>query len=288
MNSQSFVMNILRGMVIGIANIIPGVSGGTMMVSMGIYDQLIHAVTHLFSEFRKSMKLMLPILIGIVLALAFLAKLFDFLLVKYPVPTNLAFCGLILGSLPSIFKQVAHKGWNWSMGLCFVLFFVMVTGSALFSESNGHSVILEPTFGGLAMLFVVGVIAAATMVIPGVSGSMMLMLMGYYEPVLNLVSESIDSVLHFNLAQMGQCIVLGLPFAIGVVLGIFVIAKLIEWVLARWKLQTYWAILGLIVASPIAILLKTDWSGFSFLQLIIGLAACAAGAFAAMKLSDFK
>lgn len=288
MKISSFWMNIVRGMVIGLANIIPGVSGGTMMVSMGIYDKLIHAVTHLFSDFKKSMKLLLPIFIGILLALALLAKLFDFLLLHYPIATNLGFCGLILGSLPAIFLQVKHKGFNASMAISFAVFFVIVIGGALFSETSGASVSLNTSLPGLFMLFVVGVISAATMVIPGVSGSMMLMLMGYYEPIINLVSDTVDNLIHFNMAPLGHDILLAIPFGLGVILGIFAIAKLIEWVLNRWRLQTYWAIIGLILASPIAILLKTDWSAFSFLQLIIGLAACVLGAFAALKLADFK
>ena len=97
---------ILQGMVVGIANIIPGVSGGTMMVAMGLYDHLIHAITHLKSEFKKSMKLLIPIFLGAGIAIVVLSRLFEYLLEVYPIPTNFAFCGLIAGSLPFIFKKV--------------------------------------------------------------------------------------------------------------------------------------------------------------------------------------
>lgn len=99
------LIDVIRGMVIGIANIIPGVSGGTMMVSMGIYDQLIYSITHLFSDWKKVWRFLLPIGIGIVLAILLLSKLFEFLLGAYPIPTNLGFCGLILGSLPFISRM---------------------------------------------------------------------------------------------------------------------------------------------------------------------------------------
>lgn len=285
MNTNSFLLDMLRGMVIGIANIIPGVSGGTMMVAMGIYDKLIHAVTHLFSEFKKSIKLVFPILVGVVLAIILLAHLFEYLLANWPIATNLGFCGLILGSVPPILSQVKHKGFHWSMAASFIVFFALVVISALMGETSGNSVTLSLSFGGIVMLFLVGIISAATMVIPGVSGSMMLMLMGYYEPIINLVNEVVDSFFHFQFGQFWHYFLLALPFGIGVIVGIFAIAKLIEWVLEHYRLQTYWAILGLIAASPIAILLKTDWAGFSIVQLLIGLAALAAGAFAASKLS---
>lgn len=287
MGNTTIWISILRGMVIGVANIIPGVSGGTMMVSMGIYDQLIHAVTHLFSDFKKSFQFLWPIAIGIVLALAILAKLFDYLLLNWPIPTNMAFCGLILGSLPPIFNQVKGRKFTISMALCALLFFGIVVGGALIGESHGSTeVVLSTSFSGLLMLFLVGIISAATMVIPGVSGSMILMLLGYYEPVINLVSETIDALLHFDFGTLWHCILLAMPFGIGMVLGIFGIAKLVEWVLEHYESQTYWAIIGLIVASPIAILLNTNWNNFSIVQLIIGCLACMVGAYAALKLAD--
>ena len=86
---------IFQGMVVGIANIIPGVSGGTMMVAMGLYDRLIHAITHLKSEFKNSMKLLIPIFAGAGIAIIVLSRIFEYLLAVYPIPTNFAFCGLI-------------------------------------------------------------------------------------------------------------------------------------------------------------------------------------------------
>lgn len=80
---------ILQGVVVGVANIIPGVSGGTMMVAMGLYDKLIHAITHLRSEFKQSMKLLLPIFAGAGLAIVVLSRLFEFLLAKLSHPHKL-------------------------------------------------------------------------------------------------------------------------------------------------------------------------------------------------------
>lgn len=270
MNKTHFQLNLVRGMIIGLANIIPGVSGGTMMVAMGIYDQLIHSITHLLKEFKKSIRFLLPIFIGVAVAIVLLAKLFDFLLVHAPIATNLAFCGLILGSVPPIVQNVKHKGFNFTYGIAFFAFFAIVVLGALFSNASGPDAKLTVSFGGLAMLFLVGVIAAATMVIPGVSGSMMLMLMGYYQPVISLVSTAVDSLIHFDFPALLNCIILGIPFGLGVIVGIYAIAKLIEWVLKNYQLHTYWAILGLIIASPIAIMIQTNWSVSSLWQIAVG------------------
>ena len=100
------VKDILKGMVIGIANIIPGVSGGTMMVAMGIYDKLIHCITHIFKEFKKSVLFLLPIAIGMGIAIIGGSLGLEMLFEKFPVQTNLLFIGLIVGGLPAIWKNV--------------------------------------------------------------------------------------------------------------------------------------------------------------------------------------
>lgn len=278
------VKEIIQGIIIGIANIIPGVSGGTMMVAMGIYDKLIESITHLFSNFKKSFKFLLPIFIGIAVAIVALSKLFEFLLSVYPIPTNLAFCGLILGSLPFITKKVAHKGFGISSLIPFLLFFILVVGMAILGEQTGIQADLTLNPFNIFLLFLVGIVAAATMVIPGVSGSMMLMILGYYEPILMTVNDTVDAMLHFDLAGLMTCFGIMIPFGLGIVVGIFGIAKLVEWLFARFEVQTYWAIIGLIVASPIAILINTNWASFSIIQLLIGFLTFVAGWYAASKL----
>lgn len=278
------IKRLLQGMVVGIANIIPGVSGGTMMVAMGLYDRLIHAITHLKSEFKESLKLLVPIFLGAGIAIVALSRLFEFLLENYPIPTNFAFCGLIAGSLPFIFKKV--KGHSVSVGraVCFIIFFAIVILMAVIGETSGNAA--DVSFGliNVIKLLLVGIIAAATMVIPGVSGSMMLMLLGYYDTILKTINNFMDALVAFDMQEiLVQCGIL-IPFGIGVILGIFLIAKIIEFIFSKAEIHAYYAIIGLILASPVAILLKTDWSGFSVLTLAVGLVTFAAGWFVSSKL----
>lgn len=277
---------ILQGIVIGIANIIPGVSGGTMMVAMGLYDKLIYSITHLKSDFKNSMKLLIPIFVGAGIAIVALSRLFEFLLSEYPIPTNFAFCGLIAGSLPFIFKKV--QGHKVSIGkiIALVIFFAIVILMAVMGETGGKSADVSFGFVNVTKLLVVGIIAAATMVVPGVSGSMMLMLLGYYNTIIKTINRFVDAVFSLDFEGiLRECGVL-IPFGIGVVLGIFLIAKLIEFIFKKAEIHAYYAILGLILASPIAILLKTDWSGGSFVMVLIGLLTFAGGWFVASKLGS--
>lgn len=275
---------ILQGMVVGIANIIPGVSGGTMMVAMGLYDRLIHAITHLKSEFKESMKLLIPIFAGAGIAIIALSRLFEFLLATWPIPTNFAFCGLIAGSLPFIFKKVKGHKVTVSKIIPFLIFFGVVILMAFLGETGGASADVSFGFVNILKLFGVGVIAAATMVVPGVSGSMMLMLLGYYDTILKAINDFVDALVKFDMGGLATGVGILAPFGIGVVIGIFLIAKLIEFIFSKAEIHAYYGIIGLILASPIAILMKTDWSGFSVLMIGIGILTFGLGWFIASKL----
>lgn len=278
------IKQILQGMVVGIANIIPGVSGGTMMVAMGLYDRLIHAITHLKSEFKDSMKLLIPIFAGAGIAIVALSRLFEFLLATYPIPTNFAFCGLIAGSLPFIFKKVKGHKVTVSKIIPFLIFFGVVILMALLGETGGASADVSLGFVNLLKLFGVGIVAAATMVVPGVSGSMMLMLLGYYDTILKVINDFVDALVKFDMGGLMTGVGILAPFGIGVVIGIFLIAKIIEFIFSKAEIHAYYGIIGLILASPIAILMKTDWSGISVLMVGIGVVTFALGWFTASKL----
>ena len=275
---------ILRGAVIGVANIIPGVSGGTMMVSMGIYDTLIHCITHLFSEFKKSIKTLLPYAIGMLVGIVALASLLDFLFESYPLPTYAAFIGLILGGLKPLLNKVDRKRLNAASIGIFMLFFALIVVMALTGDVvNPESLTID--LGQILILLVMGCIASATMIIPGVSGSMVLMLLGYYTPILNAVSSLKDAVFALNFAAMVNPVLTLAPFGIGVVLGIFGVAKLIEWLLARFPTPTYCGVLGLVISSPVAILLRADLTAVTFGIIAVSLITFAIGFAAAMLLA---
>ena len=280
---MKLINQILRGVVIGIANIIPGVSGGTMMVSMGIYDTLIHCITHLFSEFKKSVKTLLPYAIGMLIGIMALASLLSFLFERYPLPTNTAFIGLILGGLAPLLRKIERKKINPVAVIVFIVFFAVVIWMALAGQrQNAESV--EINIGTILILVVMGAIASATMIIPGVSGSMMLMLLGYYTPVLNALNTLKTAIFSANLAAMGAPLAVLLPFVVGVALGIFGIAKLIEWFIARFPTPTYCGVLGLVLASPVAILIRTNMTGVSVWTVAAAVATFVIGFIAARLL----
>lgn len=283
-----FFKDICKGAVIGIANIIPGVSGGTMAVSMGIYDKLIHCITHLFKEFKKSILFLLPVILGAAIALIASSFGLEFLFAKFPVPTNLLFIGLILGGLPAITGKVKGNKIKAGHIIAFLAFFGAVVALAAMGEKEGNAADL--TFGVLNVmkLFGVGIIASATMVIPGVSGSMILLLIGYYHPILESINDFIRALTAFDMQGLLHGCGILVPFGIGVVVGIFAIAKLIEVIFAKFPLYAFWAIIGLIVASPFAIVLMNlqSFAGVTLLMIAASVVTFAGGFFIAMKLGE--
>lgn len=284
--AKRLIKELMKGIIIGVANIIPGVSGGTMAVSMGIYDKLISAITNIFKDFKNSIKTLCPYLAGMLLGIVGLSFVIEWLFGHYPFQTNMLFIGLIVGCLPIIVKKVKGKKFNAGYALAFALFFLLVIGMTWFGNTSGRQVELKTGILDGLILAAVGLIASATMVIPGVSGSMVLTIMGYYMPVVKEINQFILSVTGGNAAGILHGLGILVPFGIGVVLGIFLIAKLIEFIFSKAETAAYYAILGLIIASPIAILMKSDLAGLSVLPVVTGIAALCAGLFVAGKLGE--
>ena len=280
------IKNILKGMVIGIANVIPGVSGGTMMVAMGIYDKLIHCITHLFSEFKKNVMFLAPIAVGMVLAIIGSSFTIEKMFESFPFQTSLLFVGLVVGGLPAMWKNVKGREVKAGHIITCVLFLALVVGMALLGETEGNAVNLSFNLANVAKLFAVGVIAAATMVIPGVSGSMVLLLLGYYNPILSSINGFIRAALSFDMPSIMTGVGILAPFGIGMVVGVFAIAKLIEIIFNKFPLYAYWGIIGLIVASPFAILAMGSFGAITVVSIATGIVALAVGFVIATKLGE--
>ena len=240
----------------GVANIIPGVSGGTMAVSMGIYDDIISAITHLFKQFKKSVLTLLPYFIGMAASLVGLSYVIEQSLKNYNLQTNFLFIGLILGGLPVLLSRFKGKKVGAGCGVAFVIAFAAIIGLQLLGGGNN---VIEIKINAIEVikLFFIGVIASATMVVPGVSGSMILMILGYYEPILSEVNKFVAALKGFDIPAMMDGAMILVPFGLGVVIGIFAIAKIIEFLLREYEAITFSAILGLVVASPFAIFMQT-------------------------------
>ncbi|MGN0670372.1 MAG: DUF368 domain-containing protein [Oscillospiraceae bacterium] len=262
-----YLKYFLCGLIFGTANVIPGVSGGTMLVVFGIFDKLTDAISGVKRIF-KNLPFLLTFALGAGAGILVSAKVISQMFVSFGVQTNMFFIGLILGGIPLIYRLgTAEKK---PKPLCifpFVIAMAFVIALAVLEKLNIFSLTAE-TVEGFDLVFslkMVGsaALAAVTMIIPGISGSFVMMLLGVYETIIGALST-------FNFYVI-------IPFAIGAVVGIVVGAKLISMLIAKNRLMVYSALMGLVIGSVYAILpdgfgfnLQT---GYGFVFLLLGVIA---------------
>lgn len=261
------IILFLKGIILGLAFIIPGVSGGTLAVTLGLYEDLIEAVSHFyesFKNFKKYFKFIFPIVLGVIVSIAIFARIIQFGLLKAPIITTLCFLGLIIGGLPSILNKVRFKRIKMSDVVCLLSGIIILIGIS-FLNTRGN--VNFDNIGILAMikLLLVGLLASVTMVVPGISGSFMLMVIGYYEPILKVITE---------LTQFTNIIdnlIIIAPFGIGVIFGIVMIAKLIEYALDKYERKTYFVIIGFVLASLYQVVVNVFSYNYILIHYIVGI-----------------
>lgn len=262
-----YIKLVLCGMVFGVANVIPGVSGGTMLVVFGIYDQLTEAISGV-KAIIKNIVFLLFFGVGAGVGILGFAKLIKFLFDNYGVQTNMYFIGLILGSVPMIYRMGTAE--NKVKPLCIVPFLIsgaLVVGLTMLQNSMGSAEQAAEMVSGFdpvmtIKLLVFAFIAAVAMIIPGLSGSFVMLLLGVYQTVISAIQIN---DLNFYVI---------IPVAVGVVLGIILGAKIISTLMKKFRLMAYSAIMGLVIGSVYAILpaefgfnLQT---GYGFVCLLFG------------------
>lgn len=274
------ILLVLKGMIIGLANIIPGVSGGTLMITLGLYEEIIETISHFFKNFKKNLKFIIPLAIGMVLAILILSKVISLCLDKYPFPTTMLFIGLIIGGIPLIWRRTSAAKKNVSNWLVFLITFAIVVTFAFLKSGDSVVDLNSLTPIGYITLFIVGMVASATMVIPGISGSFVLMMLGYYEPIVNTIKD----LTKFDL--LGHNLLILIPFGLGIIVGIVLVAKLIEYLLKKYPVKTYYGVLGFVLASLVAIAKPLFGISPTILEVIISIILVIVGGLVAYKLGD--
>ena len=248
--------NLLAGIFVGIANIIPGVSGGTIIVILGLFDKLMESISNIFKikisfkERIKNLWFVMQILIGAAIGLILFAKVLNYLFAHFEIQTIALFSGLIIFSIPMLKKEEMN---NEKINILFFIIGLLTIAiiSFLSPGESGNIVTYEQLIDKdlnltyFLLLILLGFISGSTMIFPGISGSMVLLVLGWY----HLFKGYVAAVTTFDLK-----IIIPLIFiAIGVGLGIIISAKLTTFLLKKYKNKTMSFILGLILMSSIII-----------------------------------
>lgn len=289
---MEYLGELLKGLVIGVANILPGISGGMLAITMGVYDKIIHAVTSLFKEPVKSIRILFPYGLGAAAGIIFLSLAFEYLFHTYPLQTKLAFLGLIGGGLPSLFQKAAfEKGKDRRKGFltvcltCGLVILITVIGEHIIAsghQGEGMNMASGPAYltsrrVWVLFMFFIGMTAAATMVVPGVSGSMIMMMIGVYEPLLQTNNACIRAIVALDFAALLQNGLVLLPYFGGMTVGVFLFAGAVERLLRTSERQMYRIIIGLVLSSPFVILWDVPWKSLRLYEILGGIALALLG-----------
>lgn len=241
-------INILKGFAMGTSDLVPGVSGGTIALLLGIYNQFIASISGIFSRrFWPSFTFLIPIIIGMLLAMGSLSNLFNYLLSQHHIPTMFFFGGLIIGILPYLLKISNYKTSfttkHYMMVIAGIAILIVIT---LMNNGDKHAgETLTVSTGLIIKYFIAGMCASSAMLLPGISGSFMLLVFGVYGTVMLAISEVVK--LNFT----GLPILLAVGF--GVLAGFIISSKIIQYFLTHHKLMTFALIIGFVVGSLFAV-----------------------------------
>ncbi len=229
-----------KGIAIGVSMIIPGFSGGTIAVLMNIYDKILEAITGIFKHFKASLSVLVPLIIGAFVGFVGLVFPLNYGLSHIPLIIVSLFVGFIIGGIPFIYKKVQGKENPISI-IIGLLAMALVIGLC-FIKKDGNVNISQLNIGIWFYLMFAGFLSSIALVAPGISGSMTLMTLGVYTPIITILKE----IMSFE--NLSHNILIIIPIALGLVIGFIVMSFLM-----KYLLSTYFAILGFIIGSIVTI-----------------------------------
>lgn len=225
---------ILKGYIIGSSMSVPGVSGSTMAILLGIYDKLISSISNFLKDIKGNILFLLKFCLGAGAGIGTLSFLIKWMLEKFPLPVSAFFLGAVVGGIPALYKKTKDSPLRITSGIYFLLGFIIVISigfipAGSINVSSGSGVI------HYLMLLLTGIVIALALVLPGISTSHMLLVLGMYDDMLAAITG-------FDIVYIG---ILG----IATLIGVFLITKPIEWILNTFPHHTYWMIIGFVLGS---------------------------------------
>ncbi len=233
---KNIIINFLKGIIGGIGNIVPGLSGSALLVVLGVYDECIHAIGNIFKDFKKSVLYLLPIGIGIAIGTFIFSNIIELCLKNYETATSIVFLGFIIGTLPSLFGQAKKEKFNKSFLIPLIITF-LIGISLLFFKGNSYLVITDYNW---FTLILVGILIACSTIIPGISSTVLLTMIGMYDIYITAINTLNIKILFFVF--------------IGLAIGAFLLSKIIDHLLTKYYGYTFYGIIGFVIATIPAII----------------------------------
>lgn len=255
---MKFFIDTMKGVCIGAGAILPGVSSGVLCVIFGIYEKLLDSVLNFFKDVKKNFIFLFPIVIGAFVGIILFSNILQFILYKYPLQTKSIFIGLILGGIVLLIKDINNKQKFKRKNIIYILISLFIGVGMVIAENkiSGCSSLQNVNY---IYLILSGFFMSAGIIIPGVSNTIILMLLGTYTLYLNSLSSLYLPVL--------------MPMAIGVIIGSLIFMKIIKYLLDKFYIQTMYIIIGFTLGSILVLLPETS----TILDIIIALISLICG-----------
>ncbi len=242
--------NFLKGIIVGIGGIAPGLSGSVLLVILGLYQKTINAIGTIFKDFKKNVAFLFPLFLGFGVGVIIFSKIVDFLLENYEMYTRFTFLGLVLGTIPLFYKEVKKEGFNKKYYI--VMLISAIAGIALFSFNKDlFPVITDPNLFQSVLL---GFAVAGSSIVPGVDSAVILSTLGLYELYVGSIAD-------FNLSIL-------IPAAFGLGIGVLVISFLMNKLLSKFYTVTFSIIFGLFLSIIPNVLNSSCVLGFNLSSVI--------------------
>ena len=242
--------NIVKGIFIGAGAIVPGISSGVLCVIFGIYEKLLDAVLNFFKDIKQNIKFLFPIALGVGIGVLLFSNILNYLLYEFPIQTKSIFIGLIIGTIPSLIKEVNDKE---TFKLQYVLYLLIALAIGIITVVLENRMHITTNLDNISIMYLVicGAIMSVGIVVPGVSSTIILMLLGVYSVYLQSVANLYLPVL--------------IPLGIGLVLGSIIVMKLTKKLLEKYYAQTFYSIIGFTIGSIFVLLPQ----GMTLLETIL-------------------
>ena len=243
-------LNIIKGIFIGAGAIVPGVSSGVLCVIFGIYEKLLDTVLNFFKDIKQNIKFLFPIALGVGIGVLLFSNILNYLLYEFPIQTKSIFIGLIIGTIPSLIREVNEKETFKPQNVIYLLIALAIGIITVVLENRMH-IITNLDNMSIMYLVMCGVIMSVGIVVPGVSSTIILMLLGVYSVYLQSVANLYLPVL--------------IPLGIGLILGSIIVMKLTKKLLEKYYAQTFYSIIGFTIGSIFVLLPQ----GMTLLETIL-------------------
>ena len=255
---------IVQGFIIGIGKIIPGVSGAMFAMMFGVYEKALDIICHLKTKFLKNFGFIMPLGISILIAIIFGSNIIKRCLDNYYLPTMLFFVGMMAAGIKPLFENVKNEKFS----IKNLIFAIIISVLLIIIESldfGSNEGIIKRDLFTIIMLFISGFLDAVATIVPGICGTALLMIVGYYDIVISSLGDLL------NISNISHNLFVLIPFTIGLIIGALIVAKIINYLFKHYKTKTYYTIIGFAIMSTIILFIKAITSTFVINELIVGI-----------------